>query len=1718
MNTANDILELFEMTPSQAGMLFQSLYAPENGAYFQQYWGRLDGALDADAFRAAWQAVIARHDILRARCHWDDLDRPAFAIHRDARPEWQAEDWAALAANEQDARLAEWLQGDRARGFDMDALPLMRFALIRLAEDRHVFVWSFHHLLLDGWCGALLVAEVMRLYGGGAQQPPAPSFGDYVTWLDRQDKTAAGDYWTRTLTGIEGPTPLGIDRAETGETDLTEHRVTLGGDLSTALQALARRERLTLATLMQGAWALVMSRYAGTGDVTFGTVLAGRPADLPGVEEMAGLFLQTVPLRVTVTDQDAPLDWLRTIQSGHPEREAHGHIGLSAIRAASGLPASTPLFDSLLIVETYPESIETAVSRGGSALRLHGTGVHERTDFPLVAKVLPGEDIILSLAGDCTRIPAEALPRLAGHLMQVLQGFILTPETLAGIELLTAPELDHLARIGQGVDLPVQPTTLAQLLAMAKAQPDRVALETAADQLTYAELMARAGQIAASLTELGIGHGDIVAVCQDRTPDLLASLIAIWRCGAAYLPLDPAYPAERVAFILEDAQAVLALADPVGAAALGSAEDMGVLMVADCRGQGALRDAADAEDLAYILYTSGSTGKPKGVPISHGALANFLGSMRDQPGIGADDRLLALTTIAFDIAGLELFGPLITGGTVVLAEAGAALDGAALARMIEHHRISVMQATPAGWRVLRDSGWQGRPGLKMISGGEALDSALATDLMRLGGTLWNLYGPTETTIWSAALLVGPQHLRGAKVPVGGPIACTTLSLRDATGRLQPLGVSGELWIGGAGLSPGYLGRDDLTADRFVTRDGARHYRTGDRMRLNADGTLDFLGRFDDQVKLRGYRIELGEIERQIETHPAIGQAVAMVRGEGGAAKLIGYLRPVAEAPTPAEMRAHLAQVLPAYMIPSAWVTLPAFPLTPNGKIDRKALPLPDAGPRVAAPAGSQRDEVVAAIWAEVLDVPHVGPQDDFFALGGQSLLAMRVIGEVRRHLGVDLSLRDLFEAPVLARFCARIAERAGSPVLPGIITGAAPTLSAAQHRQWLLSRLAPDSADYHLPLALRLTGRLDPDALRRALSDLARRHSVLRWRFPSDQGIARVDVLPDTAVDLPETDLSALPVAEREPALAALRETEATARFALEEAAPWRARLVRVGAEEHVLLLTFHHILADEWSFGVMLQDLRAAYLGEALAEPVAQYGDFAAWQRVLPLQSQREFWKGVLENAPAVTDLPSDLPRPAQRDGKARRVDLSLDAGTTQALDRLARQNGASLFICLLAAWAVFLSRHSGRDDLLVGTPVSNRRLPEFQNLVGLFVNTLAIRADLADAADFTTIIARLREAVLAAHAHQDLPFEQVIEAMSPPRSEAHAPLVQTMFSMPELARSGDLGPDLDWQAMPAQTGRARFDLSLELARNGEGLAGHLDLAADLFSEDMAARLSARLVHFLSHLADTAEARPSDLPLLRESERSLILPALASGDAPSGEPGVIGSDAAVQGVPELPVALVSGPDGLRPAPGVRALVLGREGELMPPGATGWLALGGAGLSRGYPGDPARTAVAFLPNPHVDPRRFEVSESCLFHTGLPFRLTTTGAFEAATPMPEPIRLQAAPVNTGQRPPHEPARGETEQALALIWAGVLGTEPSRADSFFDLGGDSVMAVQVAARAAEAGLAIQPRDLFRHQTIAELATVAQPLQATGTTVLPELDIDLDAIADLVSFGDE
>ncbi len=1508
------VLDIYELSPTQQGMLFHTLFAPDTGIYFEQRHCLLHGTLDCDAFMQAWQQVVDRYDVLRTDFHWQEADQPLQVVYDTVALPWIVEDWQALTLAQQTAKLEALLAQDRAQGFQLDQAPLMRCALLQLAPDRYRFIWSYHHLLMDGWCNGVLVKDVLAIYrsireDSALQLLPPKHYRDYIVWLQQQDQTQAENYWRHILSGFEAPTPLGIDRAAPlqGNSSFGEQQSQLTATLSADLQAFAQRSRLTLNTLFQGVWAIVLSRYSGQSDVLFGITVSGRPPTLAGIESMVGLFINTVPLRSYVPSDASILQWLQELQQDQRDREAYSYSALTDLQSWSDIPSGSPLFESLLVFENYPVSIEAVTQNLDSGFKLQEGQGYEQTNYPLTLVVIPGDEIQLSLRYDTHRVADADAQRLLGHIEQVLRHLVRDPlQSLSQLPLLTKQEQQQLEQLAQGKVVSIPANTIHQQFeTQVRQTPDTIALtfsETASAEktvsLSYQQLNHRANQLAHYLLEQGIGQR--IGLCLHRSVDMVVGLLGILKAGCSYVPLDPNYPVNRLQYIVANAEldALITTTDvtfEIGTAALVIALDQLASSIHQCPGHNPLLQTG-LDDIAYILYTSGSTGQPKGVPILHRCLSNFLSAMAETLGITADDRLLAITTLAFDIAALEIFLPLVTGAQVVVTSREVAQDGGQLAALLENQRISIMQATPATWRLLLDGNWHSHSSLKVLCGGEALDITLAQQLLARGDEVWNLYGPTETTIWSGALQITPHSLGTGTVPIGCPLANTQFYVLDQQQRQVPIGVPGELYIGGMGLSPGYWQQPELTSERFISSplaeieegigEGSRGipvlYRTGDCVRYREDGTLDYLGRLDNQIKLRGFRIELGDIEAALSQHPLVEQAVVVLHDRDNP-RLVAYLVLTQQCPQAElvqQLRQWLSQRRPAYMMPAVYIVLEALPLTPNGKVDRRSLPDPEPVTEKAVPPQTTVEVLIAGVWTTVLGCEQVRLNDHFFELGGHSLLATRVIAQLSQVLGVDVPLRSLFEHPILADFVG-VVQRTQGRSQPPISSGHPPTLSDAQQRQWLMAQLEPDNIAYTIPTAVRLQGELSITGLQQSLVQVVHRHEPLRTIYPAVNGEALPQVIPASEataeLEIEGIDLRHLDTVKQRSEVRRLTHEQTQQPFNLKQGPLWRSQLLQLSEQEHILLLTFHHMIMDGWSMGLLLQELTTCYQGFQLDQSVMlpplniTYSDYAHWQKSLDVADQFTYWQGQLRGAAPVLELPIDFPRSAEPSSEGRIYEFRLTQGQTERLKKFSQQNGATLFMTLLAAFKVLLYRYSGVKDLLIGTPVANRQQAELQNLMGLFVNTLVLRTNLAGNPRFIELLAQVRTVALSAYSHQDLPFEQLIEGLEIPRSQSHTPLFQVMFALQDRPAAVALD-NLTWSPLSVDTGTAKFDLTLEMQETPGGLVGQIEYRPDLFSADTIHRMAGHLRTLLKALPESSQLRISELPLLLRQEQDQLL------------------------------------------------------------------------------------------------------------------------------------------------------------------------------------------------------------------------------------------------------
>ncbi|HKV12634.1 MAG TPA: amino acid adenylation domain-containing protein, partial [Thermoanaerobaculia bacterium] len=987
-----NVEDLYPLTPLQSGMLFHSLMAPGSGVYVNQVTCTLPADVDVPRFRQAWEKLVQRHTVLRTAFLWDGLEEPLQAVRKKASLPWQELDWRGLPEAERERRFEELRQSERHTPLSLSKAPLMRFSLIRFDSELG-FIWTFHHLLLDGWSLPILVQELVTIYEGHETAlPPARPFGDYVVWLQGQDPGKAEAFWREELAGFTAPNALGLVPPGKAErpSGHAVHRVQLSREVTAELQALAVRHQITLQTVTLGAWAVLLGRYSGETDVVFGNVVSGRPATLPGVETRVGMFVNTLPVRVEVNAAEPLAGWLQRLQKRQLARQELQHAPLADLQRWSEVPAGSPLFETLYVFENYPNAGEDS-----SSLRIGNLQTFESTNYPVTLAILSGDPLGLQLMWDRSRVDGDAARRMLQHLATLLEGVAARADRpIAELPLLGAAERHQLLAewSDTATPFPAEETIHGLFTEQARQRPDDVAVEQGDESLTWSELRHRASQLARWLVAHGLEPEERVAVLAERSPDLIASLLGILEAGGAYLPLDPSDPPERLAFLLRDAGATRLVTREAPPFELPAGVE---LVTLDGEAPEAELPRVPATALAYVLYTSGSTGTPKGVAVTHRNVIRLVRGAR-YADLGPEQTWLQAAPVSFDASTLEIWAPLLNGGRLVLypGRVGSLND---LARVIETHGVTSAWLTAGLFHEMVDHGLEGlAPLSQLLAGGDVISPEHARRVLERhpGLTLIDGYGPTEGTTFTCCHRLAAPPQAGESVPIGRPIANTRAHVLDRRLDPVPVGVEGELYAGGEGLARGYLGRADLTAERFVPDPfgvpGERLYRTGDRVRRRSDGTIEFLGRVDHQVKLRGFRIELGEIEAALTASSGVREAVVLAREDRpGDRRLVAY---VAGGVSVEELRRSLSERLPGYMVPAAFVVLEALPLTSNGKVDRRALPAPEqpgSEEEYRAPR-TPVEEILAGIWADLLGIERVGADADFFELGGHSLLATRV--------------------------------------------------------------------------------------------------------------------------------------------------------------------------------------------------------------------------------------------------------------------------------------------------------------------------------------------------------------------------------------------------------------------------------------------------------------------------------------------------------------------------------------------------------------------------------------------------------------------------------------------------------------------------------------------------------------------------------------------------------
>jgi amino acid adenylation domain-containing protein len=1496
---------------SQQRLWFLDRFEPGNPAYNIPFPVRLTGELPVELLERVFAEVVRRHEALRTTFGLRE-GQPVQVIAPDLPPRFALLDLSDLPADAREERARELAAEDARRPFDLESGPLLRLTLLRLAEREHVLLMTLHHIVSDGWSMGVLLREIAVLYAAFAGDRPSPlpelavQYADFAVWqrgwLRGEVLEAQLAYWKSQLAEApkllevpaDRPRPL-VQTYRGASRDLE-----LAPALSAAVRELCRREGVTPFMALLAAWGVLLGRHsgqAGQEEVLVGTPVAGR--NRREIEGLIGFFVNTLVLRVDLQGApgfDALLGRVRSAAL-----DAFQHQDLPFERIVEELVperdlSHPPLVQVLFSLQNAPRA-EVELP-GLSLAPVAVDGRVARLDLTLTMQE-GAEGFAAALEHNTDLFDGSTAGRLLARFEALLAAAAEAPgQSIADLPLLLPAERRQVLAEWNDTrsDYPRE-TSLPELFeAVAAERPEAPALVSATEVWSYRRLDEAANRLARRLQELGVGPETAVGLSLERSPELILGTLAILKAGGVYVPLDAGYPDDRLDFMLEDTGAEIVLVHETTRARFEGRRARLVSIDAVETGDATPLGAnVPAESLAYVIYTSGSTGRPKGVAVPHRAVVRLVRAT-NYVRLGPDDRTGHVANISFDAATYEIWGALLNGGAIAIIPREVVLSPTDFARSLRELRVTSMFLTSALFTKMSREEPEAFAGLReLLVGGEAVDPSAARTVLagRPPCRLLNGYGPTESTTFAAWHLIREVPPEAVSIPIGLPLGNTTLYVFDRRLSPVPPGVAGELFIGGDGLARGYLNRPELTAERFVPdpwEAGGRLYRTGDLVRRRADGAIEFLGRLDNQVKIRGFRIEPGEIEAVLSGHPEVREcAVLALRGADGM-RLVAYVSGPARTEA---LRGWLQERLPDYMIPGAFVVLEALPLTPNGKVDRKALIAAGAlgvtateaqGEGYAAPR-DPTEELLAGLWAEVLRLDRVGVHDDFFALGGHSLLATQVVSRIRAVLGVELPLRELFEHPTVAALAGavRAAQQGGeAPAIVPVSRDGDLPLSFAQQRLWFLDQLEPGNPAYNVPLPVRLTGAIRVDLLERVFAEVVRRHEALRTTFDIRDGEPVQVIAPELDVPLPLLDLSHLPEGEREARARELAEADALRPFDLRTGPLLRLTLLRLALEDHILLMTLHHVVSDGWSMGVLLREI--AVLHEAFAagrpsplpELPVQYADFAVWQRGWlqgeVLAGQLSYWRDRLAGAPAALELPTDRPRPAEQTYVGAAREMSLGPALSAAVRDLCRREGVTPFMALLAAWAVLLGRHAGQDDVLVGSPIAGRNRREIEGLIGFFVNTLVLRVALTQGLDFGSLLRQVRQTSLDAFAHQDLPFERLVEELVAERDFSRSPLFQVMLVLQNATRQEVELPGLALAPVAVEGRLAKFDLTLTLQEAADGFAAGLEHNTDLFDGGTAERLLARFAALLEAAAADPGQRVADLPLLLQAERLQVL------------------------------------------------------------------------------------------------------------------------------------------------------------------------------------------------------------------------------------------------------
>jgi amino acid adenylation domain-containing protein len=1497
MTKQPQVEDIIGLSPVQIGILREitsGARQPRNGrkAY------KIHGAVDVSRFQEAWKILVAQTAILRSSVHWEGLEKPVRVVRKGQEATQTCCDWKHVPVSGLKGRILQELRAQERAISGFEDTGAVHAILAQVAANESVLICIFQRLLLDEWSMNKIVHDLFRIYEHPGDHPAGAKTTDkfkaYLGWVNANAERSQ-DFWHGYLHKVElngaGITAgMPGNASDVGHTDLVEADLQDGP----AVRFLAEHGEPQFRALVYAAWALLLQSHFSREEPIFGVAASGREAGFEAASEIKGPLSVLLPFRAAIPDRTPVAVWLASLQKQWQGMASHAHVV-----PENEAGHQKPLFDTAVLFPGNP--LQAGMKISGAEVSVREVPLPSAARYPLVLSIRLETKLSLEISSDGSFDP-EVLQRLLSHFTKLLEALSAEPGRMcAAVPVMPMEEQDRLLEWSEGAAWKNVSQCIHEAFeTQVKHLPDAVAAICETRNITYRQLNACANQLAGYLRKSGVGPEVVVAVFMERCLETLVAVLAISKAGGMYLPLAPELPQDRISFLLRDANpaVVLTLGNMLSSLplAMGKSEifsfdtDWEVVTGLPTDDLEAL---ATPECGAYIIYTSGSTGEPKGVVVSQGAAVNHLLVVAETFGYRPQDRVLQFAALSFDVSIEQLLAPLFRGASVVL-KSNAVWNQSDFFCAIREFGITVANVPPAFWvRLLEnedekeDSSAQSLVRL-MIVGGDTMPQAALADWQHSPNWtagLLNAYGPTEAVITATVFRV-PQDLVGdeQRVPIGRPLSGRKAYV-VANGRLAPIQMWGELYLGGSMLARGYLNRPDLTAERFVPdvfsgEPGARLYRSGDIGRYLDDGHLDFLGRADSQVKIRGFRIELGEIEHALARHPDVRQAVVIARElQENDKRLVAYVVSRTDAPPSAtELRDFLRLSLPEYMLPSSIGFLASLPLTDAGKVDRRALPpisetIKPVADDVPSADLTSMELTLMGIWSDLLGVKQMTVQDDFFELGGDSLLATQVVSRIQKAFAVEIPLRVMFDSPTIAALVREIEERGGSaveePALVRVVEAHEHPLSPAQERLWFVCREMGQSSAYNMTGAIQFEGFLDISLLEEALTMIVGRHEALRTVFPFNGDHPVQAILASFPITLSINDLANLPEHSREAELWRLLDRESELPFDLVSGPVFRAQLLRLSGQRHVLLSTLHHIAGDGWSLRILAKEIGLIYgtllRGERspLPDLSVRYVDFVHWQKRLLEIKRREhldFWTRRLGGCPAPLPLPQEKSAGTRGTSPGANYAVNLSRGVSEALSRLGREHNATLFMVLLAAWKTLLSAYSGAEDIVVGTDIANRSHAETEEIIGFFVNVLALRTDLSGNPSFSDLLDRVRETTVGAYQHQDFPFNQLLQIVNPGQSNGPRVLFKTFFHLLTGKLEIPQVRGLRVTILEPDDRTAKFDLSLRIAETEEGIICRFNYATELFDEHAIRQIGEDYQRLVEHVAENSSVRLSTL------------------------------------------------------------------------------------------------------------------------------------------------------------------------------------------------------------------------------------------------------------------